>query len=155
MAALILYVNGAPGIKYELDKTRVTIGRELDNDICLDDACVSKHHAVIEIKSVSLLDETYEYRLIDLGSTNACQVNNERTSLALLTNGDTVRIGNQWFKFDADTDPRPAQAAPAAVPSEAETLRGAAAKLPTEVQMANVSAARDFDTKFSRRLRTF
>jgi len=156
MAALILYVNGAPGIKYELDKARITIGRELDNDICLDDPCVSKHHALIECKTVSLLDEVCEYHLIDLDSTNACIVNNHRAARALLADGDTLRIGEHLFKFAAEAD-RPAAASmrpapPAQTPPKPER---AVPDLPTEVQVASASAAQSFDTSFSRRLRGF
>lgn len=146
MAALILYVNGAPGIKYELDKTCVTIGRDFDSDICLDDPCVSKRHALIETKVVSLLDETYEHRLVDLDSTNACLVNNQRTTHALLADGDLVRIGTHLFKFAAEAG-RP-------VPVATDRPVGdKAPELPTEVQLTTASGTHEFSTTFSRRLR--
>lgn len=154
MAALILYVNSAPGIKYELDKNRITIGRDIDNDICLDDPCVSKQHAVIEIKTLSLLDETHEYHLIDLDSTNACLVNNQSATHALLAHGDYVRIGNHLFKFTAEAkrpvekDANRTRAVTAASQREVSRLR-------TKAQLANASGADEFDMKFSRRLRTF
>jgi len=157
MAALILYVNGAPGIKYELDKARITIGRELDNDICLEDPCVSKHHAIVETKAVSLLDESREFRLVDLDSTNACIVNNQRATRALLADGDTLRIGNQLFKFAAEADrPAPTPAADRAPrPRVAAQPEASPESMPTEVQVAGASAAQSFDISFSRRLRTF
>lgn len=158
MAALILYVNGAPGIKYELDKARITIGRELDNDICLEDPCVSKYHAYIETKAVSLLDEDREFHLVDLDSTNACIVNNERTTRTLLNDGDTLRLGNQLFKFAAEADrpaPMPATTDPAPRPRAAAQPETSSDRMPTEIQVASASAVQDFDTSFSRRLRTF
>lgn len=157
MATLTLYVNGAPGIKYELDKACVTIGRDFDNDICLDDPGVSERHALIEAKAAVQADRTNEYSLIDLDGTDTCLVNNRPTSRAVLADGDYVRIGSHLFKYTAEA----VRLAPTRTPRPAADVVPTgqnAPELPTQVQVANARGAQEFDThefdtKFSRRLR--
>ena len=70
MAALIQYANGAPGIKYRIDRRIFTIGRNTaDNDVSLPCAFVSKHHAIIEIIE-NITGDGYDFYLQDLVSTN-------------------------------------------------------------------------------------
>jgi pSer/pThr/pTyr-binding forkhead associated (FHA) protein len=105
MAALIQFANGAPGIKYNLDKQMFTIGRNTaDNDVCLPCAFVSKRHAQIEVV-LNLLGDGYDYYLQDLGSTNQTYVNDIPVSRVRLENGDIIRIGKTTFKFDASSTP--------------------------------------------------
>jgi pSer/pThr/pTyr-binding forkhead associated (FHA) protein len=68
---------------------RITLGRDKDNDIVLEDRLVSRHHAVIQ-----KIGE--EYFLEDLDSTNGTLVNGQRVPPRLfvrLSLTDTVLIG--------------------------------------------------------------
>jgi two-component system cell cycle response regulator len=79
------------GRRYDLDIAR-TIGRERDNDICLDHDSVSRHHAEI------FADET-GVRLRDLRSTNGTYVNETKVRQVYLNDGDTIKIGRTTLKY--------------------------------------------------------
>jgi pSer/pThr/pTyr-binding forkhead associated (FHA) protein len=102
MPALIQFASGAPGIKYQLDKRYISIGRgRAENDICLHCAFVSKHHAVIEIVESDGPAGGYEFYLQDLNSTNRTYVNDQPIERVRLKDGDAIRIGKNTLKFDA------------------------------------------------------
>ena len=69
--------------------SRITVGRDADNTIVIDDPLASRHHAVIQkLKN--------EYFIEDLDSTNATFVNNKRVPLGKylrLQPDDTILIG--------------------------------------------------------------
>jgi serine/threonine protein kinase len=66
---------------------RVTLGRAPDNTVPLDDARVSRRHALIEVGGGQV-------RLTDLDSTNGTFVNQRRITSADLREGDLVRMGD-------------------------------------------------------------
>lgn len=102
MPALIQFANGAPGIKYQLDKRYMFIGRgSADNDLVLPCSFVSKHHAVIELVESDDADGGVNIYLQDLESTNHTYVNDKPISRVLLKDGDMIRIGKNSLKFDA------------------------------------------------------
>lgn len=101
MPALIQFASGAPGIKYRLDKRYLAIGRgSKENDICIPDAFVSKHHAVIEVVESDNPQVGYEFYLQDLNSTNHTYVNDQQIDRIRLNDGDVIRIGKNTLKFD-------------------------------------------------------
>ncbi|MBA2252372.1 MAG: FHA domain-containing protein [Nitrospirales bacterium] len=71
----------------------LTIGRALDNDLILNDAAVSLHHARIAKVQAAFYIE-------DLGSTNSTFVNDTRTDEQQLFQGDQIRIGDQVLIFE-------------------------------------------------------
>ncbi len=72
---------------FDLTKDVVTIGRDVTNDITINDAEVSRHHA-------RLMRQANVYTLEDLGSTNGTFVNSLRlTGPRALTAGDIVGFG--------------------------------------------------------------
>jgi hypothetical protein len=75
-----------------LESTLLTIGRGLSNDIILEDARVSRHHAQLRYK-------TRRFWVTDLGSTNGTFVNGERVNEAPLRDGDTVSLGGLEMTF--------------------------------------------------------
>jgi hypothetical protein len=81
------------GVRHEIDKRRVTIGRSKDCDIQLPDPNVSRRHA-------ELRQEGLAYWLIDLDSTNGTQVNGRRTARTKLESGDTITIGSTDLLFE-------------------------------------------------------
>ncbi len=70
------------------------IGRLPDNDIVLDDANVSRHHAVI-------IDTGTSFVITDLRSANGVDVGGERIrGTATLADGDRIRICDHEFTFE-------------------------------------------------------
>ena len=89
----VAYLHEASGQSYPLQATATRIGRLSDNDIVLDSANVSRHHAVI-------VDTGTSYILNDLRSSNGVHVRNERIrSAAMLNDGDQIRICDHEFTF--------------------------------------------------------
>ena len=96
MALLIQFTENGAGIKLSIEKQRTTIGRGAENDISLDDELVSKEHAVLEVVSS---EESIDFFVHDLKSTNHTFVNNEPVDLHKLKDGDLIRIGMSDFRF--------------------------------------------------------
>lgn len=70
------------------------IGRLPDNDVVVDDAKVSRHHAAV-------IDTGSSYAISDLRSANGVQVGGTRIhGSAGLAGGDEIRIGGMVFTFD-------------------------------------------------------
>jgi pSer/pThr/pTyr-binding forkhead associated (FHA) protein len=95
--------------EYSLDAAVVTIGRSRSNDISLDDARVSRHHARI-------VRDGAGYLLEDLNSRNGTRVDDRpvRDSCAL-ANGALLQIGDSTFRFQLmapEAAPPPARNAP-------------------------------------------
>jgi len=71
-----------------------TLGRALDNDIVVNHASVSRHHASIKARNGA-------FRLRDLGSQNGTYVGAERVTEASIADGDQVKLGDAAFTFHA------------------------------------------------------
>jgi len=102
MPKLLLKHEGIILNSYKLEKTTTTIGRKSDNDIQLNDAIASSHHAHIMIKPNEYLEEQTDAKLEDLNSTNGTQVNGCIIRSVELKNGDEIKIGSQYFVFEND-----------------------------------------------------
>jgi pSer/pThr/pTyr-binding forkhead associated (FHA) protein len=105
MALLILIQDDTAGVRFKIDKPKISIGRGEDNDICLQDELVSKHHAVIEavIKEATADKEVQvDYYYHDQDSTNHSYVNEERVKIRRLSHDDIIRIGKNNFRFVDD-----------------------------------------------------
>lgn len=81
--------------RFTLNKERVSLGREVDNDIVLPHPTVSRHHAVIARQTDGLCIE-------DLGSSNGTFHNGDRIERAWLRTGDRLFIGKLEFKIEDD-----------------------------------------------------
>jgi pSer/pThr/pTyr-binding forkhead associated (FHA) protein len=83
----------------------VSIGRAEDNDIVVDDPTVSRHHAKV----------TYQdgkYTIEDLGSTSGTRVAGKEVTMAKISTGETVKLGNTEVGFNLGGNvikPSPAQ----------------------------------------------
>ena len=93
MACLVFSDNTGRQIVYSIDRDRVTMGRNNDNDIVSVDLRVSRHHASI----LRAPDGTCSIR--DLGSSLGLFVNQKRVTDAVLRDGDTIRIGDSIYSF--------------------------------------------------------
>ncbi|MCM6771887.1 FHA domain-containing protein [Nocardia sp. CDC159] len=81
------------GRTVEID-SGIRIGRLPDNDLVVDDARVSRHHARLVVREAGML-------LVDLGSANGTYVNGTQiVDDTLLTDGDTIRIGSTAMRVE-------------------------------------------------------
>jgi pSer/pThr/pTyr-binding forkhead associated (FHA) protein len=138
MARLVLHLDGQVLAEYNMSKERYTIGRLQDNDIRIDNAAVSGHHALV----INILNDSF---LEDLNSTNGTYVNGKIIKKHALQHGDVITVGHHALRFvDNETD-EPAdefEKTMVIAPRDAATLlagaqRAAAAATPA----ANGSAA--------------
>lgn len=84
-----LYLVGTSGgqpASWPITGSRLAVGRGLDNDIVLEDASVSRHHA-------ELTREGSRLEVRDLGSTNGTWVNAARVVAATIHAGDELAFG--------------------------------------------------------------
>lgn len=102
MPKLLLKHEGVTLNTYELEKELTTIGRKSDNDIQLNDAVASSHHAHIIIKPNEYMEEQLDAKLEDINSTNGTQVNGCIINSVELRNGDDIQIGSHHFIFEND-----------------------------------------------------
>ncbi len=89
-------VSTAQGVhSFPIDpETVCSIGRGAQNTIVLDDASVSRRHAIIDCQSPS------DCYIIDVGSRNGTFLNGSRvTARTRLANGDSLRIGTVPVTF--------------------------------------------------------
>ncbi len=90
--ARYLVLLDSPGESVFLLKPRTTVGRAEDNDIRLDRASVSRHHAVLHCGPKHSVIE-------DLGSTNGVVVKGRRTRRAMLRDGDVLYVGKCRLRY--------------------------------------------------------
>ncbi len=85
--------DGKNGI-LELTKPLTTIGRGNANDLVLNDAGISRFHAVIKLRDSSVL-------IADRGSTNGVILNDQKiTQESELKNGDVATIGRYTLRLE-------------------------------------------------------
>lgn len=86
-------VEGTAGrMMHDIGDEAVTVGRDPDCAIYLDDVTVSRDHAEVERSGNSV-------RIRDVGSLNGTYVNRVRVDAVDLRNGDEIQIGKYRFKF--------------------------------------------------------
>ncbi|MGI9227448.1 MAG: FHA domain-containing protein [Gammaproteobacteria bacterium] len=92
MPKLILSVDDKIIEEYSIDKDTITIGRRIDNDVCLDNLAISGYHSQITTVSNDCFLE-------DLNSTNGTFVNSKIVKKHALKDGDLIDIGNHRIKY--------------------------------------------------------
>jgi len=100
--------EGTEATAYALGAT-ARLGRAEDNDICLQNRGLSRHHAVITAT-------VQGYVLRDLGSQNGTVVNGERIAERTLADGDQIALGDGRLRFTLGPAPAGAKP-PASVPA--------------------------------------
>lgn len=102
MPKLFLKYEGVTLNTYELELGTTTIGRKSDNQIQLNDAIASSHHAHIILKPNEYMEEQFDAKIEDLGSTNGTLVNGCLIKSIDLRNGDDIQIGSHHFIYESD-----------------------------------------------------
>jgi pSer/pThr/pTyr-binding forkhead associated (FHA) protein len=94
--ALLLVKRGPnAGSTFLLHDTQVSVGRNPESAVFLDDITVSRAHAVFERRA----DDGWFVR--DVGSLNGTYVNGEQVDQTKLASGDEVQIGKFKLTFFA------------------------------------------------------
>ena len=91
-ALVIRSGGGRAGETFSLEQDRLTVGRNPDCDIFLDDVTVSRDHAIIVRRG-------HDYHIDDCGSLNGTYVNRQRVDSQLLRHGDELQIGKYKVAF--------------------------------------------------------
>ncbi len=103
---------------FPLENNVVNIGRHSDNDLILDDAHVSRHHA--QLRCIN-----QRFVIFDVGSSGGLFLNGRKISQATLQPGDVVRLGVTKLIYVQDsTGEHPTSAMP--VDSEDDRAKGIA-----------------------------
>ncbi|UMB72188.1 BTAD domain-containing putative transcriptional regulator [Mycobacterium paraterrae] len=96
--SVVAVLRDTAGGSHPLRGAATRIGRLPDNDIVLDDAMVSRHHAMI-------VDTGASFVVTDLRSANGVEVAGSRVrGSATLDDGDCIRIGDHEFTFEIGVD---------------------------------------------------
>jgi len=92
-----LSLMGRPLRVCTFQKDVVTIGRDPDSDIALDNPGISRHHVRLEKSAAGYYAE-------DLESANGTFLNDEPIRKALLRNEDVLRVGkfSLWISYEKD-----------------------------------------------------
>ncbi len=96
MAKIIVNRENFKVDEIDLEQGTLSVGRNHDNDLCIDDLTVSGRHAQI----VTVFGSTY---VEDLGSTNGTSVNGKKVRTHTLRNGDVLTIGHYQLLFQGES----------------------------------------------------
>jgi hypothetical protein len=92
-ATLVIRTGGGRGGEtFPLNADRMTIGRNADAEIFLDDVTVSRNHAM-------LIRRPDGHFIDDLGSLNGTYVNRKRIESHKLSDGDELQVGKYKLTF--------------------------------------------------------
>jgi pSer/pThr/pTyr-binding forkhead associated (FHA) protein len=87
------------GLAWPLDRPSTVIGRGRSADLVLNEATISRAHALFGL-------EVGRPFVQDLGSTNGTLVNGERAERKLLADGDELRMGRLVLRIRIPESPR-------------------------------------------------
>lgn len=95
---LRLSLMGRPVRNYTFDKPLISVGRDPDSDVFVDNPGVSRDHFRLERTSGG------EYQVVDLGSANGTFVNDQPVNTAVVHNNDVLRFGKYtlWVGYEQD-----------------------------------------------------
>jgi len=89
---LVVRKGPQPGERFFLDRKRLTVGRDPQSDIFLNDMTVSRIHAVLECSDGAV-------HVTDSGSLNGTYLNGNLVESAQLADGDIVQVGTFQMVF--------------------------------------------------------
>ncbi len=92
VSGLVIIKGPNVGDKFLINKPKLTIGRNPQSDIFLDDITVSRKHAM-------LMKTGKDFKIKDSGSLNGSYINGKIVENAVLENMDRIQIGKYIFLF--------------------------------------------------------
>lgn len=93
MITIVVSLRGRVITTRSFAQERIRIGRSPDNEVRIDNAALSRQHAVIERSG-------RVYTLIDTSQRNGVYVNGERVARRNLNHGDTIALGKFVLSVD-------------------------------------------------------
>lgn len=99
MAYLTQFYNSVPLIKFVIDQNVMSIGQDLEMDICIPEDGIAENHASIEaIKQT----DSYQFVVKSREDESLLDLNGKAVAQAELQNGDWLTIGGVEFQFTDD-----------------------------------------------------
>ncbi len=92
MASFFIIQGRDRGSRFELDKPLLSIGRDVKNDIRLEDTEISRRHAELHKTETG-------YQVLDLGSSNGTFINGVAISSHELASGDQLLLGRTMMLY--------------------------------------------------------
>ena len=135
MPKLVLKFGGTILRDVQLEKSVVTIGRKMVNDVVIDNLAVSGHHARV-------IQESGTFFVEDTGSTNGTFLNDVKIEKRRLQYGDQIRVGKHVLVFEEGTGPG-APSVPAAPARDPDKTVLATPELQRELQSVRTAAGAD------------
>lgn len=89
---LVVRKGPQPGEKFFIDRAQLSVGRDPESDIFLNDMTVSRAHAVLDLAGGTVT-------VRDVGSLNGTYVNGVIVDSAPLSSGDVVQVGTFQMVF--------------------------------------------------------
>ncbi len=93
MIRLLVKFKGETIQEVDFDQDEITIGRNADNSVQIDNVTVSGKHARILRQKNQYLEEKYTYLVEDLGSTNGTFVNEKKVERRVLREKNQITVG--------------------------------------------------------------
>lgn len=130
-------LKGRPIRSYAFEQNVITVGRDPDSDVHLDNPGISRHHLRIEKVPEGFVAE-------DLGSANGSFLNDQAMHRELLQNEDILHVGkfSLWISFDEDRR----RSVSGANPVSPTTFQGTTVLSTTELE-GMMSKLREADAK--------
>jgi predicted component of type VI protein secretion system len=93
-----LSLKGRPIKTYTFKQDEISVGRNPDADIFLDNPGISREHIKLE------MTQRGYYAVEDLGSANGTYLNDQLVKREYLMNNDVIRVGkfSLWVSYDED-----------------------------------------------------
>ncbi len=96
--ALIFLSGDLLAVPIPLEREEVVLGRALEADVRINDTRVSRRHA--RINAVAGENETTDYVLTDLTSSNGTLLNGQQIKSETLQHGDKITVGKHILRFE-------------------------------------------------------
>lgn len=95
---LRLALMGRPVRNYTFDKPVISVGRDPEADVFVDNPGVSRDHFRLERTTAG------EYQVVDMGSANGTFLNDQMINTGVVRNNDVVRFGKytMWVGYEHD-----------------------------------------------------
>lgn len=100
VAYLTQYSNSIPVIKYHIDQVLMTLGQDIDMDICVPEDSIAANHASIE--AIRQQSGSFRFIIKSREDESQVQLNGEIVTHAELQDGDWLLIGDIEFQFTDD-----------------------------------------------------